>query len=77
MLFMFNLSTHIFIFIYWCSPSYQLAESLDGQLKRMGQDLKEIIERLNAQNSQPEDNDPVGFLEIIQTVHLNYFWCLV
>ena len=39
-----------------------LAESLDAQLKRMGQDLKEIIERLNATNSKPDNNDPVSLL---------------
>ena len=39
---------------------YQLAESLDAQLKRMGQDLKEIIDRLNSSNTKPDPDDPVG-----------------
>ena len=39
---------------------YQLAESLDAQLKRMGQDLKEIIERLNSANTKPDPDDPVS-----------------
>ena len=37
-----------------------MAENLDAQLKRMVQDLKEIIEHLNASNSSQDSNDPVS-----------------
>lgn len=49
--------------------TYMLAESLDAQLKRMGQDLKEIIERLNATNSKPDQNDPVQQVTKILNAH--------
>lgn len=39
---------------------YQLAESIDGQLKRMVLDLKEIIDHLNTTNSTEENTDPVS-----------------
>ena len=38
---------------------YQLAENIDAQLKRMVQDLKEIIDHLNTANSSQDNNDPV------------------
>ncbi|XP_059151902.1 nuclear pore glycoprotein p62-like isoform X2 [Physella acuta] len=50
--------------------TYMLAESLDAQLKRMGQDLKEIIERLNSSNSKPDPNDPVQQITKILNAHV-------
>jgi len=50
--------------------TYVLAESLDAQLKRMGQDLKEIIERLNATNSKPDNNDPLQQVTKILNAHV-------
>ena len=38
---------------------YQLADNIDAQLKRMVQDLKEIIDHLNTSNSQQDGTDPV------------------
>ncbi|XP_055900683.1 nuclear pore glycoprotein p62-like isoform X1 [Biomphalaria glabrata] len=55
--------------------TYNLAESLDAQLKRMGQDLKEIIERLNANNSKPEADDPVHQITKILNAHfMSLMW---
>lgn len=51
--------------------TYQLAESLDAQLKRMGQDLKEIIERLNSSNVKPEPDDPVQQITKILNAHMD------
>ena len=43
-----------------CSLSrYQLAESVDGQLRRMEQDLKEIIEQINSSNAAEDEDSPV------------------
>lgn len=39
--------------------SYQLAESVDGQLRRMEQDLKEIIEQMNSANTAEDEDSPV------------------
>lgn len=41
------------------SHSYQLAESVDGQLRRMEQDLKEIIEQMNSANAAEDEDSPV------------------
>ena len=40
--------------------TYQLAESIDAQLKRMSEDLREMIEHVNAANKNQDDNDPVS-----------------
>lgn len=50
--------------------TYVLAESLDAQLKRMGQDLKEIIERLNSTNAAPDPDDPVQQVTKILNAHV-------
>jgi len=42
---------------------YQLAENIDSQMRRLADDLKEIIERMNAAGRQNEASaDPVNFL---------------
>lgn len=50
------------LIIVVCDNRYQLAESLDAQLKRMGQDLKEIIDRINSSNAKPDPDDPVSLV---------------
>ena len=42
-----------------CMHSYQLAESVDGQLRRMEQDLKEVIEQMNSSNTAEDEDSPV------------------
>ena len=42
-----------------CLCRYQLAESVDGQLRRMEQDLKEIIEQINSSNAAEDEDSPV------------------
>jgi len=37
-----------------------MAEDIDAQLKRMSEDLKEIIEQINSVNKQQDPNDPVS-----------------
>ena len=39
--------------------SYQLAESVDAQLRRMEQDLKVIIEQMNSSNAAEDEDNPV------------------
>lgn len=39
--------------------TYKLAENVDAQLKRMSQDLKEIIEHLNTSSGPADSSDPV------------------
>ena len=41
--------------------SYHLAESVDGQLRRMEQDLKEIIEQMNSSNAAEDEESPVRY----------------
>ena len=38
---------------------YHLAESIDAQLKRMAEDIKEIIEHVNTANKTQDESDPV------------------
>ncbi|XP_041365872.1 nuclear pore glycoprotein p62-like isoform X1 [Gigantopelta aegis] len=51
--------------------TYQLAENLDAQLKRMGQDLKEIIERLNATSATTDPQDPIQQITKILNAHMD------
>ena len=39
--------------------SYQLAEGVDAQLRRMEQDLKVIIEQMNSSNAAEDEDNPV------------------
>ena len=50
----------VIVLLCHCKFRYQLAENIDAQLKRMVQDLKEIIDHLNTTNSNQDNNDPVG-----------------
>ena len=38
-----------------------MAESIDSQLKRMAQDLKEVIEQMNAANIAHSEDSPVSW----------------
>ncbi|CAI9743494.1 Hypothetical predicted protein [Octopus vulgaris] len=51
--------------------TYQLAESIDGQLKRMVLDLKEIIDHLNTTNTSEENTDPVHQITKILNAHMD------
>ena len=42
-----------------CWYRYQLAEGVDGQLRRMEQDLKTIIEQMNSSNASEDEDNPV------------------
>jgi hypothetical protein len=53
-----TLFTTVFVVMYF---RYQLAENIDSQMRRLADDLKEIIERMNAASRQHEATaDPVN-----------------
>ena len=41
-------------------PSYGMVEKVDSQLRRMGHDLKEVIEQMNAATSAQEEDSHVS-----------------
>lgn len=43
-----------------CVCRYSMAESIDAQLKRVGHDLKDIIEQINTANIAQGDDSPVS-----------------
>ena len=45
--------------------SFKLAENVDAQLKRMVQDLKEIIDHMNSSNANADSNEPVRIALLI------------
>jgi len=51
--------------------TYQLAENLDAQLKRMSEDLKEVISHLNAGNRATDISDPVAQIAKILNAHMD------
>ncbi|KAK3594059.1 hypothetical protein CHS0354_040823 [Potamilus streckersoni] len=51
--------------------TYQLAENIDAQLKRMLQDLKEIIDHLNTSNSGQDNQDPIQQITKILNAHMD------
>lgn len=56
---------------------YKLAENVDAQLKRMSQDLKEIIEHLNTSSGPADTTDPVCKIwPIVQTEMLLMNHCV-
>lgn len=50
---------------------YSLAENLDAQLQRMGDDLREIIEHLNSANRTTNDNDPIVQISRVLNAHMD------
>jgi len=51
--------------------TYQLAENLDAQLKRMSEDLKEVISHLNLGNRSSDSSDPVAQIAKILNAHMD------
>lgn len=51
--------------------TYRLSENLDTQLKRMSEDLKEIIEHLNEANRTQDSSDPIVQIGKILNAHMN------
>jgi len=51
--------------------TYHLAESIDAQLKRMSEDIREIIEHVNTANRAQDDNDPVQQIAKILNAHMD------
>ena len=49
-----------------------MAENVDGQLRRMEQDLKEIIEQMNSSNAAPDEDSPVSGLHSIAGDYMAY-----
>nr|CAG4650535.1 EOG090X0EZJ [Sida crystallina] len=50
--------------------TYQLAENIDSQMRRLSDDLKEIIERMNSAGRQNETNfDPISKIARILNAH--------
>merc|ERR1711973_414904 len=50
---------------------YALAENLDGQLSRMGEDLKEIISHLNTSVKSQDSKDPVYQIGKVLNAHMD------
>ncbi|XP_039089471.1 nucleoporin-62 C-terminal-like protein [Hyaena hyaena] len=51
--------------------TYKLAENIDAQLKRMAQDLKDIIENLNTFESPADTTDPLQQICKILNAHMD------
>uniref|UniRef100_A0A3P9LIC5 Nuclear pore glycoprotein p62 n=1 Tax=Oryzias latipes TaxID=8090 RepID=A0A3P9LIC5_ORYLA len=51
--------------------TYKLAENVDAQLKRMSQDLKEIIEHLNTSSGPADTSDPLQQICKILNAHMD------
>merc|ERR1712098_377269 len=50
---------------------YALAENLDGQLARMGEDLKEVISHLNTSTKAHDSKDPIYQIGKILNAHMD------
>lgn len=51
--------------------TYKLAENIDAQLKRMAQDLKDIIEHLNTAGGPADTSDPLQQICKILNAHMD------
>ncbi|CAB4054083.1 NUP62 [Lepeophtheirus salmonis] len=51
--------------------TYHLAETMDAQLQRMSEDLKEIIEHLNSANRHQDSNDPIVQIGRVLNAHMD------
>ncbi|XP_006898707.1 PREDICTED: nuclear pore glycoprotein p62 [Elephantulus edwardii] len=51
--------------------TYKLAENIDAQLKRMAQDLKDIIEHLNTAGAPADSSDPLQQICKILNAHMD------
>ncbi|CAH2315921.1 nuclear pore glyco p62 [Pelobates cultripes] len=63
------------IFVKNCSEKraaqYKLAENIDAQLKRMAQDLKDVIEHLNTSTGPGDTNNPLQQICKILNAHMD------
>ena len=50
---------------------YSLAENLDAQLQRMGDDLREVIEHLNSANRNTNDSDSIVQISRVLNAHMD------
>jgi len=50
---------------------YSLAENMDAQLQRMGDDLREIIEHLNSANRSANESDPIVQISRVLNAHMD------
>lgn len=50
---------------------YSLAETLDAQLQRMADDLREIIEHLNSANRSQNEGDPIVQISRVLNAHMD------
>ena len=48
-----------------------MVERIDSQLRRMGQDLKNVIEQMNSAASAQEENDEVIYIYIYIYMYIN------
>ncbi len=51
--------------------TYQLAETLDAQLQRMSDDLREVIEHLNSANAEENRDEPVAQIGKVLNAHMD------
>ena len=49
---------------------YSLAETLDAQLQRMSDDLREVIEHINAANRSRDDSEPLVQISKVLNAHM-------
>lgn len=47
--------------VFYLPARYNLAENIDGQLKTMVQDLREVVEHINSTSTPGNENNPVKF----------------
>lgn len=59
-----------FFFLFYSFSRYHLAEKVDGQLKRMSEDIKKIIEHLNTA-SHEDENEPMQQISKILNAHMD------
>ena len=50
---------------------YQLGETLDAQLQRMSEDLREIIEHINSTNRSQDQADPIVQISRVLNAHMD------
>ncbi len=49
---------------------YSLAETLDAQLQRMSDDLREVIEHINSANKSRDDSEPLVQISKVLNAHM-------
>ena len=57
---------------------YSLAETLDAQLQRMSDDLREVIEHINSANKSQDESEPLVQISRVLNAHMvNSFYSLL